>query len=181
MNTSPAGYALIKSFENCALVAYPDPLSPLAIAMHAAGLVWAGKVPAQFAGLSANPWTNGWGATGPGIELGTIWTQSQADQRLVADVAYREDLVRQAVKVALTQGQFDALVSIVFNVGPGGPQKDGIIRLKSGQPSTLLRKLNAGDYAGAGQAFLSWVSPGSAVEKGLRRRREAELQLWSAA
>lgn len=154
--TSKAGYDLIKAYEACVLQAYPDPKT------------------------GGAPWTVGWGATGPGIERGTVWTQSQADQRLVADVSYREDLVRQAVHVPLTQGQFDALVSIVFNVGAGGATRDGIIRLKSGQPSTLLRKLNAGDYAGAGQAFMSWVSPGSAVEKGLTRRRRAELALWGA-
>lgn len=156
MNTSPAGYALLKEFESCKLTAYPDPKT------------------------GGAPWTCGWGATGPGIERGTVWTQSQADQRLVSDVAYREDLVRQAVKVPLTQGQFDAMVSIVFNVGPGSAQKDGIIRLKSGQPSTLLRKLNTGEYTEAGQEFLKWVSPGSAVENGLRRRRLAELDLWNS-
>jgi len=50
--------------------------------------------------------------------------------------------------------------------------------LKDGKPSTLLRKLNAGDYRGAADEFLKWVSPGSKVEAGLRRRRTAELQLF---
>jgi lysozyme len=159
-STSPAAYGLIKRKETLRLDAYPDPQT------------------------GDEPWTVGWGATGPGIEDGTVWTRSQADQRLVADVCFREDIIRQSVTVPLTQGQFDALVSILYNVGagradmPGQPGRDGIITLRNGHPSTLLRKLNAGDYDGARAQFLQWVSPGSNVEHGLTVRREEELELW---
>lgn len=154
--TSEAGYDLIKEFEDCKLIAYPDPKT------------------------GGDPWTVGWGATGPGITRGTVWTQKQADERLRSDVQIRERIVAKYVTVPITQGMFDALVSIIFNVGAGSANKDGIIWLKSGKPSTLLRKLNAGDYAGARAEFLKWVSPGSNVEWGLRRRRNAELVLWDS-
>lgn len=156
MKISPAGLRLIKSFEGCRLQAYPDPKT------------------------GNTPWTIGWGATGADVVPGTVWTQAQADARLVADLEEFENIVRANVTVDLTQGQFDALVSIVYNVGPGGKLKDGIIRLKNGQPSSLLRFLNEWDYQAAGEQFLRWVSPGSPVEAGLRRRRQAELALFKS-
>lgn len=154
MQISKAGLDLIKHFEDCKLKAYPDPKT------------------------GGAPWTVGWGATGPGIGPGTVWTQEQADNRLVDDVAEREALVNSAVKVPMTQGQFDAMVSIVFNVGAGSSKKDGIIWLKNGRPSTLLRMLNEGDYDGCADQFLRWISPGSNVENGLKRRRTAERVLF---
>lgn len=156
MKTSDAGKALIKQFEGCKLKAYPDPKT------------------------GGAPYTCGWGSTGPSIGPDTVWTQAEADARFDEHLTEFEGYVNQAVTVPLTQGQFDALVSIVYNVGPGSRSKDGIIRLKSGNPSTLLRLLNAGDYVGAGEQFLRWVSPGSNVENGLRRRRTAELKLYKS-
>lgn len=154
MKTSERGRDLIQSFEACRLTAYPDPLT--------------GK----------SPWTCGWGSTGPSIGPGTTWTQEQADERFGVDLAGFEAMIDDAVTVELTQGQFDALVSILYNVGPGSSRRDGIVKLKSGNPSTLLRFVNAGDFAKAARQFLLWVSPGSAVERGLRRRREAEMELF---
>jgi lysozyme len=154
MKTSPAGIALIKAFESCKLKAYPDPKT------------------------GGAPWTCGWGATGADIGPDTVWTQAQADARLAADIAEREAMVLAAVTHPMTQGEFDAFVSIVFNVGKGSATKDGILRLKSGNPSTLLRKFNAGDIGGAETQWLLWVSPGSSVEHGLFRRRQAELALF---
>jgi lysozyme len=154
MKTSLIGLALIKSFETCKLKAYPDPKT------------------------GAAPWTVGWGATGDDIGPGTVWTQTQADRRLSLDIALREAIVTKDVKVPLTQGQFDAMVSIIYNVGIGSSEKDGIIILRNGKPSTLLRKLNAGDYDGAADAFLAWISPGSNVENGLKRRRTQERCLF---
>lgn len=183
MKTSPAGIALVKQYEMCVLRAYPDPASPLGVALQARGL-WQrvlhglASIPQSLAQLSGAPWTCGWGATGDGIGPGTVWTQQQADTRLAVDVALREAIVSKAVTVPLTQGQFDAMVSIVFNVGHGSSEKDGIIVLKNGKPSTLLRKLNAGDYDGCADQFLLWISPGSNVEDGLKRRRTQERMLF---
>lgn len=150
MKTSEAGYELIKRFEGCFLVAYPDPKS------------------------GGDPYTVGWGSTGPDVRRGTVWTQEQADAHLTRDVERFEAMANNAITVAVTQGQWDAFISILFNVGPGSAHKDGILRLKSGIPSTLLRMLNAGDYDGCADQFLRWVSPGSNVERGLKRRRTAE-------
>lgn len=148
---SERGLELIKEFEGCSLRAYPDPKT------------------------HGDPWTIGWGATGPGIGRGTVWTQLQADLRLEEDVARFEAIVSAAVDVPLTQGQYDALVSIVYNVGPGSPNRDGIIRLKSGVPSTLLRLLNEGDKNGCAAQFERWTSGGMG---GLVRRRKAERALF---
>lgn len=154
MKTSREGIALLHHYEDCRLVSYPDPKT------------------------GSDPWTIGWGATGPGIGPGLIWSQQQADDRFERDVAEREEIVRGAVRVDLQQGMFDAMVSIVFNVGAGASTKDGIVRLKNGKPSTLLRLLNSGDYWGAREQFARWISPGSNVELGLKRRRRAEQGLW---
>lgn len=154
MQVSKAGYDLLKKFEGCDLAAYPDPKT------------------------GGEPYTCGWGATGAGITPGTVWTQAQADARLVHDVERFEAMANNAIQVPVTQGQFDAFVSILFNVGPGSAKRDGIIRLKSGMPSTLLRMLNARDYDGCADQFSRWVSPGSNVERGLKRRRAAERTLF---
>lgn len=156
MQTSLAGINLIKAFEGCHLKAYPDPKT------------------------GGDPWTIGWGATGPDIYEGLTWTQEQADERLLKDIEAREAIINQYVTVPLTQGQFHAMVSILFNVGFGSNKRNGIIRLKSGEPSTLLVKLNDGDYEGAANEFARWVSPGSPVEKGLKRRRAAEVDLFNS-
>ncbi|EAA7932780.1 lysozyme, partial [Salmonella enterica subsp. enterica] len=81
-------------------------------------------------------------------------------------VGYESDVSR-LVKVRLTQGQFDALVSFAYNLGA-----------RTLSTSTLLRKLNAGDYAGAADEFLCWNKAGGKVLKGLTRRREAERALF---
>lgn len=161
MNFGPNGIQVAQYFEHCVLKAYPDPKT------------------------GGDPWTCGWGSTGPDIGPGTVWTQDQADTRFARDIAEKfEPLVRKHVLAPLNQGQFDALVSIISNVGPGRIKRpgdegrDGIIVLKTGQPSSLLRMLNAGDFSGARGQFLRWVSPGSNVELGLRRRRTAEVALW---
>lgn len=153
MKTSEAGRDLIKRFESCVLKAYPDPKT------------------------GGAPWTCGWGETN-GVTADTWWTQSEADRRFDKTVEQFENIVHKHVTHDMTQGQFDAFVSIIFNVGPGNQWKDGICRLKDGRPSTLLRKFNAGDIGGAETEWLKWISPGSNVERGLLRRRRAELALF---
>lgn len=152
--TSEVARALRKSFEACELVAYPDPKT------------------------GGAPWTCGWGSTGFDIGPGTVWTQKYADIRYLQDEAQAEALIHKYVTADITQGIFDCMVDIVYNVGPGNARRDGIIRLKDGRPSTLLRRLNEGDYQRAGDAYDDWVSPGSNVENGLKRRRAAFLKFW---
>jgi lysozyme len=95
-------------------------------------------------------------------------TEAQAAAILSSDVQDAERAVARLVKVALTQGQFDALVDFCFNLGAG--------RLAS---STLLRELNAGNHQAAGEQLLAWDHAGGAVVAGLKARREAELLLWT--
>ncbi|HTW79852.1 MAG TPA: lysozyme [Terracidiphilus sp.] len=89
---------------------------------------------------------------------------------LLNDVREAEQAVARLVKPQLTQGQFDALVDFVFNLGQ--------TRLAQ---STLLRELNAGNFALAGEQLLRWDHAGAKENAGLKARREAELHLWNGA
>ncbi|MGB8028159.1 MAG: lysozyme [Terracidiphilus sp.] len=105
----------------------------------------------------------------PGESFSNGLTESEAVALLASDVQGAEQAVARLVKVALTQGQFDALVDFCFNLGAG--------RLAG---STLLRELNAGHHDTAAQQLLSWDHAGGVVNVGLKARREAEMKLWTA-
>jgi lysozyme len=87
---------------------------------------------------------------------------------LYEDVHDAEQAVARLVKVPLTQGQYDALVDFVFNLGQ--------VRLAE---STLLRELNSGRFVEAGEQLLRWDHAGTQENAGLKARREAELSLWN--
>lgn len=141
---SKAGLSLIKEFEGLSLKAYPDPAT------------------------GGDPWTIGYGATGPGISKGLIWSQAQADSRLADDVSRFADGVSALIGAApTTSGQFDAMVSLAYNVGLGNFKE-----------STLLRLHKEGDYAGAAGQFVRWNKAAGKVMAGLTRRREAEAKLY---
>lgn len=144
MQTSDKGIALIKQFEGCKLTAYQD---------------------------SVGVWTIGYGWTQPvdgkPIRAGMTIKQETAERLLKTGLVSYESDVSRLVKVGVTQGQFDALVSFTYNLGA-----------RSLSTSTLLRKLNAGDYAGAADEFLRWNKAGGKVLNGLTRRREAERDLF---
>jgi lysozyme len=93
--------------------------------------------------------------------------ESFAAKILLSDVRDAEDAVARLVKAPLTQGQFDALVDFVFNLGQG--------RLAS---STLLTDLNAGRLDAAAQQLLCWDHSGAKEISALKTRREAEFQMW---
>jgi lysozyme len=95
-------------------------------------------------------------------------SEGQAAEILASDVREAEQAVERLVKVALAQGQFDALVDFCFNLGAG--------RLAS---STLLKVLNQGRYADAAEQLLRWDVAGGEENAGLKVRREAEFSLWS--
>lgn len=134
---------LIQKFEGLRLEAYPDP------------------------GTGGDPWTIGWGSTGPGIGPGVKWTQKQADDRFRADVEKFAAKVAALVKVPLKPNQMAALISFAYNVGTGA--------LSS---STLLRMVNALNFDGAAQQFARWNRAGGKVMAGLTRRRNAEAALF---
>lgn len=114
--------------------------------------------------------TIGWGHTnhhGRKFTSGSVWTQKECDDELASDLALFEAAVQENVKIDLKQWQFDALVSFSYNVGEGN--------LRS---STLLRKVNAGDFDGAAQEFHRWNKGGGRVLAGLTRRRASESLLF---
>ncbi|WP_253381141.1 lysozyme [unidentified bacterial endosymbiont] len=94
-------------------------------------------------------------------------TTGEAKNLLRKDLRRTEQGVEKMVGVTVTQNQFDALVSLAFNVGTGNLKK-----------STLLKKLNAGDIQGAALQFKSWNKAGGKILPGLTRRREAEMKLF---
>lgn len=92
----------IKSKESCSLTAYHGAKDP------------------------PDKWTIGWGATGPGIVQGTVWTQEQADADLQARLAKLEVRVRELIDVALTDQQIGALIALTYNTGTGALIKTGL-------------------------------------------------------
>lgn len=151
MKISNNGLNLIKTYEGLELTAYPDP------------------------GTGGAPWTIGYGHTGPEVHAGLVWTQQQAEQALASDVAQFERDVTSLVKVQINQNQFDALVSFAYNCGSDIDADDIAEGLGD---STLLKKLNAGDYDGAANEFPKWNRSGGKVLSGLTKRRNAERSLF---
>jgi lysozyme len=142
MQISNKGRDFIKGFEALRLVAYPDP------------------------GTGGKPWTIGWGHT-KGVKQGDRITQDQAEQFLSDDLAVFELTVNSAIKRPMTQNQFDAMVSLAFNIG--GAAFAG---------STLVKKFNAGDMQGAADQFPHWKFSGGKVMPGLVKRRAAEREMF---
>ncbi|MCW2452336.1 UNVERIFIED_ORG: GH24 family phage-related lysozyme (muramidase) [Rahnella aquatilis] len=112
-------------------------------------------------------WTVGYGWTQPvngkPVGKGMIITQETADRLLQTGVIQYEKGVTRLLSVAVNQAQFDALVDFAYNLG-----------VKALEGSTLLKKLNAGDYAGAADEFPKWNKAGGKVLNGLVKRRAAE-------
>lgn len=142
MKISADGLEFIKQAEGCRLSAYQD---------------------------SVGVWTIGVGHT-KGVYKGQVITEDEADSLLAADLDDVYGCIRNKVNVPLSQGQFDALCSFVFNLGCG-----------NFAASTLRAKLNAGDYEGAGKEFWRWIHAGGQVLAGLVKRRAGEAEMFSEA
>jgi lysozyme len=132
---SPAGRAALMAREGCRLVAYRDSLGIPTIGVGHTG--------------RAGP---------PPVVIGMTITREEAEAIFAADLAPFEAAVRSAVSASLTCNQFDALVSLAFNIGARGFAG-----------STVVHKLEAGDFTGAADAFLMWAHP---PELASRRRAE---------
>jgi lysozyme len=147
MNVSENGLALIKRFEGCSLKAYPDPAT------------------------GGAPWTIGYGWTRPvdgvAVHPGMEIKQAKAEQLLRCGIVSYEQDISKLVRVRINQNQFDALVSLTWNIGT-----------RAFSTSTLLQKLNGGDYQGAAEQFLRWVNAGGREMPGLVTRRRAERDLF---
>jgi lysozyme len=139
MKTGSKGIELIKAFEGFKAEAYLCP---------------------------ANVWTIGYGTTS-GVRRGQIVTIKEAEELLQKDLEKFERSVNSLVKVKLTQDQFDALISFVYNVGSG-----------NFRGSTLLSLLNQGDYASVPFQMARWNRANGRVLAGLTRRRKAEGDLF---
>jgi lysozyme len=112
-------------------------------------------------------WTIGYGHTGSDVTSGLVWDQDTCDSALRKDLTRFENCVGFLVTIPLNQNQFDALVSFCYNLG--------CVSLKT---STLLKLLNAGDYAGAEDEFVKWDRAGGVVVQGLLNRRQDEQKLF---
>ena len=141
MIISKNGLDLIKQFESLQLKAYK---------------------------CSANVWTIGYGHT-KNVKEGDRISQDQANCFLMQDLYSVERAIIRLVKVKINQNQFDALCSLIFNIGISAFNK-----------STLLAKLNTGDYVGAAEQFRRWNKVNNVVMAGLVRRRQAEEDLFNA-
>jgi lysozyme len=114
----------------------------------------------------AGVWTIYAGLT-EGVYQGMVITESQGEAMFRREITRFERAVDRLVKVKVTQNQYDALVSFAYNCGEGALAK-----------STLLRRLNAGDYEGAAGEFGKWNKGGGQVLRGLTRRRTEEAALF---
>lgn len=103
----------------------------------------------------------------PGEDIPDHITQEQCETLFQKDLSHASIPVEKLVTVPLTDNQFGALVSFVFNLGAGALGR-----------STLLKKLNTGDYAGAAEEFGKWIYAGPDISNGLINRREDERTLF---
>ncbi len=141
--------------------------------INAAGLAlvkqWEGLKTKAYRDV-AGVWTIGYGHTSaagaPAVTPGMVTSEAQADDILRADLATFEERVLRLVKVPLSDNQFAVLVSFDFNTGRLGK-------------STLLNKLNGGDYDAVPGELMKWVNAGGKRVKGLVNRRAAEAGLWA--
>mgnify|MGYP001393036291 FL=1 len=142
MGISEEGKNLIKKFEGCELEAYK---------------------------CAAGVWTIGYGHIKTAVE-GMKIDQATANELFDEEMGEYETYVNTAVNVPLSQNQFDALVSWVFNLGNGNLNA-----------STMLKVINSGDHAGVPAQIKRWNKAGGKVLDGLVRRREAEALLYQGA
>lgn len=144
-------------------------LAAAALSISVAGLV----LIQQFEGTRTEAYADAVGiptiCTGStkGVHLGQTATLQECEERLEEDVTYAGQAISRGVEVKLTQGQYDALVSLVFNIGPGAFSR-----------STLLKRLNSGQCYAAADEFLRWRYAQGKALRGLLKRRHAERELF---
>lgn len=116
----------------------------------------------------AGVWTIGYGHTGDDVRPGMTIKLSEAEALLKADVGAVEQAITPLVKVQLNTNQFGALVCFAFNIGMGAFAR-----------STLLARLNRGEFAAVPFELRRWSLARGVRLPGLVRRRDAEIELWS--
>ncbi len=120
-----------------------------------------------------------------GVKMGDTATPAECDQHTIDELKVAESIFNAAVdpKVAATLHPLTraAYYSLIYNVGPGEKgRKDGFVRLKNGNPSTMLRLLNAGDVRASCNQFVNWAKFQGRVLKGLMTRRKKEQAMCLA-
>jgi lysozyme len=147
MNMGPKGMALLRVFEGFRCDAYPDPAT------------------------RGEPYTIGYGHTSaagsPEVHRGLRITPEQGEEILQRDLMKYENAVEHGMTRKPNQNQFDAMVSLCYNIGPGNFKK-----------SSVLRYFNENRDDKAANAFLSWNKAAGHVMAGLIRRRQAEADLY---
>jgi lysozyme len=137
------------------------------LALSAAALVgiasWEGFVGQSYQDI-VGVWTIGFGTT-EGVKKGQTIDPVKALQRKINDVQKFEGALKQCVNVPLHQHEYDAFLSLAYNIGPG-----------AFCGSTLVRRLNQGDYDAACKEILRWNRAGGKVVQGLANRRQAEYK-----
>lgn len=121
---------------------------------------------------SVGVWTIGYGHTtaagNPAVTKGMVITNQQAEDLLRSDLRKYQAYVEAVVKTVVNDNQYGAMVSLCYNIGPGNFAK-----------STLVKKVNAKDFAGAQAQFAAWNKAGGKVLSGLTRRRASEATLFA--
>jgi lysozyme len=113
--------------------------------------------------------TAGWGHTGPDVVVGQTYSMDQCRQWFQQDIQWACEAVENDILPILTQHQFDALVSLCFNIGAAGFGVSHVARYLNAQPE---------DVADAADSFLLWDKQSGSVVQGLLNRREDERQLF---
>ena len=132
--------------------------------------------------LKSEPgWTIGYGHHGPDVYEGMVCTEAEAEMLLKADIAKYEYQIESALNVdeiEVTQGMFDALVCLLFNLQ--GALKNGkrLTPIQTLVSYKLWKKMKAGDKEGAAKEFLDINKAGGVEVAGLTRRRKAEAKLF---
>lgn len=143
-------------------------IKPALISLSAAGLiaiaVFEGFSEEVYIPVSGDLPTVGFGHADPRLTIGERISKQQAVDFLSQDVKEAQIAVQKCVHVPLTQFEFDAYVSFAYNVGE-----------RQFCSSTLVRKLNSGDYSGACEGLKAWVYSGGIKYKGLETRRKIEI------
>ena len=144
-----------------------------ALSLSAAGLVsivgFEGFSEKAYVPVAGDVPTIGFGST-EGVKMGDTITPQKALERLLRDVGVAESAIGRCVKVPLSQGEYNAFTAFAFNVGA-----------EAFCSSTLVKKLNAGDYSGACAELKRWVYVDGRRVQGLVNRREAEYRLCMGA
>lgn len=130
---------LVQKWEGCSLRSYPDPAT------------------------GAAPWTIGYGATGPGITQGTVWTQDQADRDLQTRLEAIQERIENESSYAMNDKQLGACISLAYNIG-----------INAFLGSTLFAEWNANNPEAASAQFMVWNKAAGKVMQGLVNRRADE-------